>query len=388
MTKGNARTPIEPLAEDAAEEGEDASLHDDLVAALADQAVAPDEDAPAAAAEQDDQDPAEAKGDDPELEAAPEGEAEPVAEAAEPKGVQAPAHWSEDDRTKFAALPDDNTRQTLLDWRKQIEAGADTKFKAAAEARKLHEDISLQLTPYAEAMKAENLTTRDMVMRLFAAERGLREDPVAGLLALTRDYARGVAGTSQARDLIQQMATALGVGAGAQPPKPGDAQADPNDPRQADFEALNARVTAFEQERENAKRRETQAAITAAQTKLQTFTEAKGEDGAPLHPHFERVRGAMALAVQTASQAGETLTLEDAYDRAVWMDPELRQEMTRAEQEKVAKQAAQARRDHAAKAGRARTPKAASVSGEAPSDQPLKDDLRDAYRDQEARARS
>ena len=36
---------------------------------------------------------------------------------AEAAKVQAPEHWSDEDKAKFSALPDDPTRTAILDWR-------------------------------------------------------------------------------------------------------------------------------------------------------------------------------------------------------------------------------------------------------------------------------
>ena len=203
---------------------------------------------------------------------------------------------------------------------------------------------------------------------------------------MAQQYGARVAGTEQAKDLVRQMAHALGVGAGAVAGTPG--QADPKDPRQAEIDALNQRLSAFERQQQDTLREKVSTALSVAETRLKAFTEAKDAEGKPAHPHFDRVRRQMALAVQTANAAGETLSLEDAYDRAVWADPELRQQLTAAQTRAEATKAAQARRDHAARAGRARTPDTASVSGAAPVEQDLRDDLRDAFRDSMARARS
>ena len=86
-------------------------------------------------------------------------------------------------------------------------------------------------------------------------------------------------------------------------------------------------------------------------------------------------------------QADPSLTLQDAYDRAVWADPKLRGERIKAEQER-----AEAER-RKAEAERARAARAASVSvrdnppgtNGAPVDirgLPLRDQLRAAIRNQ------
>lgn len=371
----------------------DDSIGDDLREALAAQQAVADEPEPAevgaeaASDAEDEEGDADADGDDDaadddaeEVEAAPE-------EAASP-GVQAPEHWAQADKDFLASLPDDKARKILLDMRKRDDRAVHAKFGEIAEIRKNHEGFENALRPIEAQLTQAGISKADAVRRLVGAHQGLTQDVGQGLAQIASQYAQSVAGTDRARDIVRQVAQALGVAEQADPHE-GNGQADPNaDPVRSEINALKSQLTAFEQQQREAQAQATQAGITTAQRKVTAFTEAAGEDGQLLHPHFERVRGAMSLAVQTAHAAGEDLSLEDAYDRAVWMDPELRKEMTAAEiakvkseQEAAAKQATQKRREHAARAGRAKTPRTSNVSAEPPSDQPLKDDLRDAYRE-------
>lgn len=60
-------------------------------------------------------------------------------------------------------------------------------------------------------------------------------------------------------------------------------------------------------------------------TQIDDFKQAKGKDGVALHPHFEKVESAMTVyAAQILSGA---LTMEQAYEKSVWADDELREQL-------------------------------------------------------------
>jgi len=63
------------------------------------------------------------------------------------------------------------------------------------------------------------------------------------------------------------------------------------------------------------------------QNQIAEFQAAKDEAGNPVHPHFETVQNEMARLIQ-AGVAGD---LKDAYDKAVWANPDLRAQQLEAE---------------------------------------------------------
>ena len=58
--------------------------------------------------------------------------------------------------------------------------------------------------------------------------------------------------------------------------------------------------------------------------------------------------------------ADPSLTLQDAYDQALWTRPDLREQLTKAQQEQQARAAAEQRRQSVQKAKAAQTPRTAS----------------------------
>jgi hypothetical protein len=99
----------------------------------------------------------------------------------------------------------------------------------------------------------------------------------------------------------------------------------------------------------------TQAAAKAAAERIAEFGRSR--------PDFQQLRPAMAALMQ----AGEATTIEAAY--------ELAQRLRGPSQADVARQAAEKRRELAAKAARAKTPRTSSVGADAPVDRSLREEL-------------
>lgn len=272
----------------------------------------------------------------------PEVEARKAEAKAAEQQVQAPEFWTSEDKAKFAALPDDTIRQTVLDWRTQIEKGAQEKFEAAAEARKFHDEVGRILAPFDGELQNAGLTRVDGIKRLVNAERLLRQNPQQGLQWLLDQYGQG------------QFAV---VRRDAQPTaaQPAQQQTGNGNVNELVAQIVDQRfqaIQAAEEQRQNA------AVLQAAQETLQQFTDAKGEDGQPKYPHFEEVKVQMAALIQSGAASG----LEEAYEQAIWTRPALRERLTKAQQESAAKSVADAQRQAVAKAKAARTPKTASTS--------------------------
>lgn len=365
-----AETTPEPNLTELLEQGLDAMEASDAepvdVAAGTDEADAAEE--PAERAEGGDPAPDEGLEDSPADGVDSDGDA-----ATDAPAVVAPEHWSQDDKARFAGLPDDTTRKTLLDWRTQIEKGAQEKFTEASAIRKEVDEIGEALRPIDSIIQQNGLSRADAVARLVGADQLLRQDLGQGISAIIQGYGRSVAGTDQARQLVRQMAQQLGVEQGGQQQgeQPGDGQAKP-DPRIAALE----RTVQEMRDQTQAQRDQQLAQIRqSAQTKLDSFVEAKAEDGTPKHPHYEAVKVVMGALMGSAREAGQMMTLEQAYEQAVWARPELREALTKAQQDAAAKAADEARRSKVAAAKAAGTPqtKSAPTRSADPSGGPVKD---------------
>jgi hypothetical protein len=278
-----------------------------------------------------------------------------VDDAPAPAAVAAPEHWSQADKDRFAKLPPES-RQWWLDKSKDLERGYQEKFREASSIRKEADEIVDALRPVDSIIQQRGMSRADAVARLVGADQLLRQDFGQGISAIVEAYGRPVAGTDQARNIVRQFAQRLGVDVGGAGEQPSD-QAKV-DPRIAELERTVHEMR--DQARAQAEQQVAQHR-QSAQAKIDAFREAKDGSGAALHPHYEAVKAVMGALMATANQSGEALTLEDAYERAVWSRPDLREALTKAQQEAAAKAADEARRSKVAKAKAAGTPRTTSA---------------------------
>ena len=236
-----------------------------------------------------------------------------------------PEHWPAEWHERFEALPREG-RGYALDLHRQFEQAHSERSQALAEREKALAGmaaVDAALAPWRETLTARGLTDADAVTRLMEAQAALEKDPGAALAALAE--AHGLA---------------PGAPPTALPPARGDALTDTLERYAAEQHELRL--------------------IAAMEAELEQRARAVDAAGAPRFPHFETVRPTLA-ALMRGGAAG---TFEDAYEQAVWADPQLRQKALEAHDAETA-----ARRESARKAevAKARNAGRAALSGSEPA---------------------
>lgn len=66
---------------------------------------------------------------------------------------------------------------------------------------------------------------------------------------------------------------------------------------------------------------------------IESFISAKDEAGNPVHPHFDKVKVVMGQLMKSGTAAN----IQDAYDKAVWLDPEIRGQLMAEKNDKALK---------------------------------------------------
>jgi len=292
--------------------------------------IAPEEDTPPASlaeAIERDYDALVAKGededssDDPKDEAAEtddqedEGEEAPQAES-----IEAPAHWSAETKAKFDSLTDD-AKASVLEMAKSQEADYTRKTQELATQRKTAEPLL-------------NFVESDDV-KMYLSEIGMEPTQAFSILLSTEKQLR--TGTdADKRQALQGLANSYGVSL-----QPGERNGPQADPVISQLEAKLAQVTqrlqSFESNSQEMQRQ-------TVDEQIAEFRDAKDEAGQPMRPHFEAVEADMARLIQS----DPSMTLQDAYDRSVWANPETRQALldgqTKAARLEADKRAKEARR--------------------------------------------
>lgn len=276
----------------------------------------------ASAAERDEQGRFAAKAEQPE--AAPE--AAPAQEGAEQPGVEpAPMGWRGGAKTKWDKLPQAIRKEIAED------------YKRLEEMNGKQQRLDQVLTPQrVQALSANYGSVEQGLGNLFALSDMATQNPQGFLLWFAQQ--RGI-------DLTQ----IAGQGQGEQ----GEIPQQPNRLEQQ-VGQLQTLVNNFIQQQ-----------TTTKQSEVQQSIEAFARD--PAHPYFTDVREDMAALLNQ----GRAKDLQDAYDKAIWANPDVRVSLLEDQQKKATEaQAAQVRRAKEAKVSITGTP-----GGKTPDAEELDQDL-------------
>jgi hypothetical protein len=251
---------------------------------------------------------------------------------------KAPASWKPDVREHWATLPD-TVRSEIS--RREVEHAR--FMQETAEARRTADAVSQVVQPYMHFIKAENSNPLQAIDNLMATASRLRTGTGPELAQLMADMVNQFGTGRHGRQFIEMLDSAL---AGQQPAQ--------SDPQTSQIEQLlnqklapvQGMLTQFQQAQAQAQYQ----AQAAAQNEVAQFL-SKAEFG-------EDVRENMADILEIAQRRGQSMTLQQAYEKASFMNDSVRKVM----QQRHAVQGAQV---HNQAAQRARAA-AVSVSGSAP----------------------
>ena len=253
----------------------------------------------------------------------------PEAPPEEPKPIKAPSSWKPAAQEAYvkaergeALTPEEvriltneaNRRES--DFHRGVE-----EFKTHAQKAKAYEAA---IAPYSQNLQAMGVDAPTAISALLKADHTLRySDP-----ATKHQY-------------FQQLAREYGIDLG-------QVQAAPQQDPQTQY--LMQQLNELRQNQQQWHNSIQQQEQTRANEQLAQFEQAG-------NAHFDAVRGDMADLLET----GKAKTLQDAYDKAVWMNPDIRQSLI--EQQRLD---AQKNALHEAQALRAKSA-AVSVKGSSPS---------------------
>ena len=248
-----------------------------------------------------------------EVPATPEASAESAPE--NPVTPQEPAEfpqsWSAQDREVFKALPEP-ARNTILRREKELLADYTRKTGQAAQIMRRYAPIESVIAPHEESWRLSGHTPEQVLGQLVSAQKRLDSNPIEGISIIMQSY--GV--TPQ--DLIDQ------VGAGS-------AQNLPE---------LHSVKEELRQLRETLSQRQQYEAQSQQQSRIEqvaNFANEKDAQGNLLRPHFESVSPIVERLVGPLAkqQPGVPLPtiLQQAYDQAVWANPQTRESLLQKERE-------------------------------------------------------
>jgi len=219
---------------------------------------------------------------------------------------RAPASWKKEAKGDWGALPL-HVRQEVYKREMEVER----VLKETAPIRQQIQEIQNVVSPYMARIQSAGVTPVEAMNELFKADfvlaTGTQQSKAQMMAKLIKDY--GVS--------IEDLDAA--IVAGMQPQQAQPQGFDPNYVNQLVQQQLNQALAPILQERQQ---REQQVVQQATQTVEQMALD-------PRYPYFDDVREEMADLIEVASRRGVALSLEDAYTKAVTINPNVSGQQSR-----------------------------------------------------------
>lgn len=261
-------------------------------------------------------DPHEAQGRNPDLPGTggPDGDGEDAAsdevgDRAESNRGTPPPGWSVASKAAWNELPE------------AVKADIAKREQEVSNGFKQYQGLG-ELKPYAEAYQRNGQTIKQAFDGYINIEKALQTNFVGGVAQICQGF--NVNPVALAQEILRQ------AGQGGQEQTP-DPIRDALSPLQREIEALKA-------ERDNERRAAQQREQQEGLSQITAFASD------PKHTYFENVKQTMGHLIATG-QAG---SMEDAYEKAIWMHPEIRPLLLKQQQAEAASANQTAQRQAAA----------------------------------------
>ena len=270
-------------------------------------------------------------------EAASEGDEQTKEESTQEGQADIPQDWPDDLKAKVAAMPKD-AQAAFIENTKHFQADYTRKTQAIAEERKQYEQFDQVLAPHRQAWRQAGISEPQAIHNLLAAESYLNRDPQGGLRKLAERYGVDLSALADGQEAVNPELAAL---------------------RQ---EVIQLRSFMTDSQRAQ----QEQASATLA-NQIETFATEKDASGNLKHPHFDALRERMGALITS----GQAQDLNDAYDQAAWLDPNVRKQMLDQQTASQKSEEERKRKEAVEKARKAGT----SPKGTTPGNQNMPDDL-------------
>jgi hypothetical protein len=236
---------------------------------------------------------------------------EPEAAPRQTRPDVAPHTWPKEWKDNFNNLPPEQ-RQEMLELNHQMNSGFTQKMEAMALERKGLDGVRNAMTPHQNRLERAGISPEVAVQRSLAWDAHIQNNPQQGILDMARAY--GV-------DLSQAIPSAQ------------EQYLTPTERAiQAQVQGTNQSVQQIQAEvqqwREQQQASEFGVRQQNAHAMLNEFMNAKDGSGNPLHPFIEHAAGRMTHYIQT----GAAGNLDEAYEMAAAIDPEIKAARARTRQ--------------------------------------------------------
>lgn len=269
---------------------------------------------------------------------------EPAAPAIDP-----PISWSAENKAKWESVPPD-----LRQYIAQRDKEAQTAISRYGQHLKAYEPLGQVVDHFKDTFQRNGIAPADGIARLLAVESRLASDPTEAIKDIAKAY--GV----ELSALITETPADGAPQQGTLPPEVSALKAELAQTK-AELGKITSHLTAQERAR-------LQAENAALFKQIADFANGK--------PHFDNVRHLMGAMIM----ADETLSLEDAYERALYADPNTRQRILSDQRKAGEEKQAQEARKRATDAKKAASVNVRSTSVAGGNPKTMDDTLRETAR--------
>lgn len=263
-----------------------------------------------------------------------------------PAAIQAPISWSDQDKQTFAKLPPE--AQNIISRREsERDRFVNQKSDELSRVKQEYGAVDSALSDINHVLRQNNMTSAQAVKELVDLYKNFTQDPVGYLQR---------AAQSAGIDLHKLATGQL-------------------DTTQIQQQTLQAKIAELENRLNQTSSREEVQQNQYAQAEIDKFT------GRPENKHFDSVREDMILLLN----AGKAQTLEDAYDKACRLNPDIFEQIQKEKAKEKAKQLNDNAQNAKSKAGvKLRTREMSSSSS--PSSGSIRDTMAEVVRELSAGA--
>ena len=249
--------------------------------------------------------------------------------------LDAPKHWPKDRRDQFQTLPDD-AKRIILDRNKEANVAVTRAQQEAAQYRRTHESLSAVFSDdQKREMQQAGFDEIGAVKYLTDLHTAFNRDPLSVFAQVAQNRGDPVGFLKAAAERLGVKAEQLFGQPGTQPQPP--VEEEWKDPAVAALEKQLADLaqwkTTQEQQATQAKETEQQRYQDWFAEQLNAFEFAIADDGNPKYPHLETVMKDVVRLVRSDPESNALLrsrpheALEKAYQQALYLNPEIRQQI-------------------------------------------------------------
>lgn len=269
------------------------------------------------------------------------------------EALQAPENWSQEDRDIFAALAelDDKgkaAQEFLLNRHKAMEGDYTRKMQELSPLKQ-YQSIDRLFEPYQQVLEQAGQTPADVIANWVGVHENLTKNPIETLHWLAEQYGVNLTEAAQQTPNPQVM-------------------------------ELSQQVNQLRHQIGERERLQQETKYNTYYTQIEEFSQKKTEAGELAHPYFEEVQSDMAKLAKLDQAEGKEPELSDLYERAVYMNPSVREKHLSAQREAAEAKRLEDARQKAAKAKKASRTVEGTPSGDSPTaDMSLREELEQAF---------